>query len=195
MARKSTWALVNGVLLAGIVLLFVCWAVLSLRSIQGLESEDRNADRVEDRTEPAPAPRVVDAGGIGVHPISFGDAVRTEGLPERWTRRGVQVREWDWLPACPGMDMTETPRDYVLLFSLPGVRDADIRMGVTGRVFSVQAVLRNADGKRIGGMRRRVQLPETPGSDGIVFAACSNGILRVCVRKPDSFASPAAATP
>jgi HSP20 family molecular chaperone IbpA len=183
MPRKSTWAWANGILLAGIVLLFVCWAILSLRRIQLPEEEDRNADRAEDPSERAPAPRVVDAGGIGVHPISFGDAVRTEGLPERWTRRGVQVREWDWLPASPGMDMTETPRDYVLLFSLPGVHDEDICMGITGRVFSVQAVLRNADGKRIAGMRRRVQLPEVPGPDGIVFAACSNGILRVCVRK------------
>lgn len=148
-----------------------------------LESEDRDAGRVEDRVEPNPAPRVVDAGGIGVHPISFGDSARYAGLPERWTHRGVQVREWDWLPASPGMDMTETPRDYVLLFSLPGVHDEDICMGITGRVFSVQAVLRNAEGRRIAGMRRRVQLPEDPGPAGIVFAACSNGILRVCVRK------------
>ena len=184
MPRKTTWFFINGILLAGIVGLLLRWAVVSWQRLEiRLSGEDRETPRFDDVSDSNPAHRAVDAGWVGVHPISFGDQVRSAELPERWTRRGAQAREWDWLPAFPGMDMTETPRDYVLMFSLPGVRDADICMGITGRVVTVQAAIRNADGNRVSALRRRVQLPEDPGSAGIVSAAFSNGILRVCVRK------------
>ena len=97
--------------------------------------------------------------------------------------RGVQPQEWARWPASPGMDMTETPDGYLLTFSLPGVHNDDIRLSMTGRVVTVQAVVRDPHGRQIGGMERRVLLPQMPDDATDCKAVYTNGVLRVSVAK------------
>jgi HSP20 family molecular chaperone IbpA len=120
---------------------------------------------------------------VGVRTVSFTQSAGLSNVREGWTIRGVEPQEWARLPASPGMDMAESADGYLLMFSLPGVRDEDIRLTMTGHVMSVQARLRDEQGHQVGGMERRVLLPHTVG-DPASFTACyTNGILRVCVTK------------
>jgi HSP20 family molecular chaperone IbpA len=120
----------------------------------------------------------------GVRPVSFLPPAGRSSAREAWVLRGVEAQEWSRLPASPGMDMAESEESYLLTFSLPGVRDDDIRLTMTGRVMSVQAKLRDEQGNQVGGVERRVLLPHTSGGASVSFTArYTNGTLRVCVAK------------
>ncbi len=119
----------------------------------------------------------------GVRAVSFAPLAGVSNLRETWVMRGVEPQEWARLPASPGMDMVESSEGYLLTFSLPGVRDEDIRLSLTGRVMSVHARLRDGQGNQVGGMERRVRLPHTSGDPALFTARYTNGILRVCVGK------------
>jgi HSP20 family molecular chaperone IbpA len=127
--------------------------------------------------------REVAVGRVGVRSVSFAQSARVSNVREGWAIRGVEPQEWARLPASPGMDMAESADGYLLTFSLPGVRDDDIRLTMTGRVMAVQARLRDEQGHQVGGMERRVLLPHTPGDTALFTARYTNGILRVCVAK------------
>jgi len=162
------WKWLNTLLLLGIfvlllLLLIACW--------------HNNVARTA-AFEIAEVHRELSVGRFGMPNVPLPDTPR-----EMWSHRGVQPQEWDRVPPSPGMDMAETPRGYVLAFSLPGVRQEDIQLLVTGRLVTVQVALRNRDGERAGGLMRRVQLPVAV-SNGAPFAAqLSNGVLRVCVSR------------
>jgi HSP20 family molecular chaperone IbpA len=127
--------------------------------------------------------REVAVGRVGVRAVSFAPLAEVSNLRETWVLRGVEHQAWARLPASPGMDMVESSEGYLLTFSLPGVRDEDIRLSLTGRVMSVHARLRDGQGHQVGGMERRVRLPHTSGDPALFTARYTNGILRVCVGK------------
>jgi len=133
--------------------------------------------------KPPASRREIDAGHVGVRPVSFSRVVVSAEVAEGWRVRGMQPQEWARLPASPGMDMTEMPEGYLLTFSLPGVLNEDIRLSVTDRVVTVQAVVRDPLGNQVGGLERRVLLPQTPGDPADFKAVFTNGLLRVCVAK------------
>jgi len=120
---------------------------------------------------------------VGIRAVSFTCQALPPDPSDGWRQRGMQPQEWARLPASPGMDMTETPDNYLLNFSLPGVSNNDIHLSMTGRVVSIQAVVRDARGHEICAMERRVLLPRIPGDSTEFKAHYTNGVLRVCVGK------------
>ena len=177
------WAMLNALL----ALLIIALLGLLLRGQrrQGAVSVD-GAERNE--TAPIPLNALAERGEVdfvrvGVRPVSFTRIVIAADAAEGWRVRGVQPQEWARLPASPGMDMTEGAEGYLLTFSLPGVCNEDIRLSVTDRVVTVQAVVRDPHGTQIGGVERRVRLPPTSKDDADFKAIFTNGVLRVCVAK------------
>jgi len=183
--KRSCFLFLNGSLLLAIVVLACClmgtvWGGHARAATQ----DDADACIAQEAMRLPPMPRrEVGVGRVGVHPVSFDDRTHPASARDAWSRQGVESGEWDWLPASPGMDMAETAHDYVLLFSLPGVRDNDIRLTVTDRVVTVEATLRDFRGAAVGGVLRRVQLPRPTIESPPVAAVLSNGLLRVCVGK------------
>ena len=168
------WKWLNTLLLSGIFVLLLLLLIAYGRN--NVASRTAAVEITEVRRE-------VSVGRFGMHNVEFDPSMRPPSPREMWRDHGVQPQEWDRVPPSPGMDMAETPRGYVLAFSLPGVRQEDIQLLVTGRFVTVQAVLRNHDGGRTGDLLRRVQLPAAI-SNGAPFAAqLSNGVLRVCVSR------------
>lgn len=184
--RMPVFVVVNGFLASGVV---VCACLTAQpgwwKGVAGLIStgSDRNV-KEQSAARTAPVRREIDAGHVGLRPVSFGDMGQRHASPDIWSAHGAQPQEWDWLPASPGMDMAETAHDYVISFSMPGIRPDDIRLTVTDCVVTVQAKLRDAGGTPVGAVVRRVQLPATAnGFLAGVATSLSNGILRVCVAK------------
>ena len=179
------WALVNAILLLGIIALLAY--LLIGRGRHAASAPESDASRRDQPVPPATAPagkREVDAGRVWVRPVSFtANTVPPDNMRDAWSLRGVQPQEWARLPASPGMDMAETSAGYLLTFSLPGVRNEDIRLTMTDRVVTVQAVIRDSRGNRVGGMERRVLLPRIPGDPAEFEALFTNGILHVSVAK------------
>ena len=176
------WAMLN----AGLALLIIVLLGLLLlgqwrRGVMPAEASERN--------EIAPLNALAERGEVnfvrvGVRPVSFTRILIAADAAEGWRIRGVQPQEWARLPASPGMDMTEGADGYLLTFSLQGVCNEDIRLSVTDRVVTVQAVVRDPHGTQIGGVERRVRLPPTSNEDDADFKALfTNGVLRVCVAK------------
>jgi len=184
--NRRIWKVVNALLFGSILVLLV----LLLANPRWLRGRAKQQDSAVGRLPPSePAAvdstmsRRVNAGQMGMRPISF---VHETGSRDRrgvWMMRGMQPQEWAPLPACPGMDMQETTNGYLLAFSMPGVRPEDVQLSMTGRVVLVHAILRDGAGNRMGGMDRRVLLPRTPGNPADFQARFTNGILRVCVAK------------
>ena len=186
MPRTRLFRLLNTSLLLAIALLAAIWVGWAWnRRPVAMPMDDADAAMVAEAARlPARVLREVNVGRVGVRPVSFDDRQRPlASAREAWSQHGVEPREWDWLPASPGMDMAETPRDYVLLFSLPGVRPEDIRLTVSNHVITVQATVRDAGGSTVGGLLRRVQLPRPTIESAPVASVFSNGVLRVCVGK------------
>ena len=127
--------------------------------------------------------RAVDCERERVRPVSFARIVISSETAEGWRVRGAQPQEWARLPASPGMDMAELPDGYLLTFSLPGVQNDDLRLSMTGRVVTVQAVVRDPNGNQVGGFERRVRLPRTSNDPADFKALYTNGVLRICVAK------------
>ncbi len=184
--RTRLLRLLNTSLLLVIALLAAFWGgwAWNRRAVAKPGEDADEAMLAEASRLPVRVLREVSVGRVGVRPVSFDDRQRLPpSARENWSQHGVEPREWDWLPASPGMDMAETPRDYVLLFSLPGVRPEDIRLTVSNHVITVQATVRDAGGGMVGGLLRRVQLPRPTIESAPVASVFSNGILRVCVGK------------
>jgi len=179
---KRLWTVLNALLALGILILLICLLLGRWRTGARL-SPVGNDPKAAAPVNSSAVRREVDAGRVGVRPVSF---TRNSVLPdasENWRIRGIQPQEWALLPASPGMDMAERPDGYLLAFSLPGVRNEDIRLSMTDRVVTVQAVIRDARGNQVGGMERRVLLPRTPGDPAAFQALFTNGVLRICVAK------------
>lgn len=183
---KRLWMYVNVLLALAVMVLLICLLVGLGRS-RAAAPANGNAEPGAQAVEAAPSPpvarREVDAGRVGVRPVSYLKSAMSADATESWRLRGVQPQEWARLPASPGMDMAETQDGYLLTFSLPGVRNDDIRLSLTGRVMTVQAVVRDPQGKQVGGMERRVLLPRASGDAAEFQALYTNGILRICVTK------------
>ena len=127
--------------------------------------------------------RAVAIERVGGRPVSFSRMIFSTEVTEGWRVRGVEPQEWARLPASPGMDMAEMPDAYQLTFSLPGVRQNDIHLCLTGSVVTVQAVVRDMHGDQVGGIERRVRLPRTPNDPAEFKSLFTNGVLRISVTK------------
>jgi len=178
--------LANGLLLLGVIAVII---VLISRLPNRVRSEASQDNRPSSEQVASPS-----VNGISVHretvtrqitfQASFGDPVIRRMSPEVLFTHGVQSREWDLLPSSPGMDMSETPHDYVLAVSLPGARPENIYLSITNSVVTILARFCDNRGNMIGSMIRRVQLPVLPNGGHPAVTSCfSNGMLRVCVAK------------
>jgi len=175
------WAILNALLALGILILLVC--LLLGRSIQ---AKNAHSGPVPASAQPMVSfaiHREMSVQRTGMREVCFAPLPPMPDAAEVWRARGVQAQEWARLPASPGMDMLERPDAYLLAFSLPGVRDEDIRLTVTDQVVSVQAVVRDLAGNPVGDVARHVRLPQAPGNPAECRSCFSNGILRVCVAK------------
>lgn len=179
---KRFWTVLNALLALGILILLLC--LLLGRWRPGARQSPVGSDpKATAPVNSSAVRREVDAGSVGVRPVSFTRNAILPDASESWRARGVQPQEWACLPASPGMDMAERSDGYLLAFSLPGVRNEDIRLSMTDRVVTVQAVIRDVRGNQVGGMERRVLLPRTPGDSAVFTARYTNGVLRICVAK------------
>jgi HSP20 family molecular chaperone IbpA len=176
---KRVWFILNALLAAGIVVL-VAWLLADHWLSRGAPA---GSHATAAPGSSSAVRREVDAGRVGVRPVSFAPNALSSEAPEVWRMRGMHPREWARLPASPGMDMAETPEGFLLTFSLPGVRNEDVRLTMTGRVVTVHAVVRDPHGNQVGGMERRVLLPRAPGDPSGFKALYTNGVLRICVAK------------
>ena len=183
---KRFWIYLNAALVLLVIVLLICLLLERVRS-RAAVSATGHAVRGTQAAEAVPSQpvvrREVDAGRVGVRSVSFAKNTAASDVAENWRMRGMQPQEWARLPASPGMDMAESPDGYLLAFSLPGVRNEDIRLSLTGRVMTVQAVVRDTRGNQVGGLERRVLLPRTSGEAANFQALYSNGVLRICVAK------------
>jgi HSP20 family molecular chaperone IbpA len=180
---RRFWAIVNTLLLLGIVVLLAT-LIVSRRHAAAMAAEDATLIRkASTPRKPPTVRREVDAGRVGVRPVTFTQPAAMSDISEGLRQRGSHPQDWGPLPASPGMDMAETPQGFLLAFSLPGVRGEDVRLTLTDRVVTVQALVRDPDGNQVGGMERRVLLPRAAGSAAEFKALFTNGILRVCVPK------------
>ena len=179
---KRFWFVLN-VTLGLLVTSLAAWFLL--RSPEESKNADDGRSSVTDH-DPAAGSRQIVAlnAGDGARPVSYGEPVTAIDSHETWERRGVQPQEWDALPATPGMDMRDTPQQYVLSFSLPGVREQDVHVTFTGRLVIVRATLRDAADIPVGLILRRFQLPTASGGrPDTAVTLFSNGVLCVSVAK------------
>ncbi|MFZ4396190.1 MAG: Hsp20/alpha crystallin family protein [Kiritimatiellia bacterium] len=183
------WVYLNAALALVVIVLLIGLLIGRGRASHAVEPAAGNGEMGAQAVDALPAllppavRREVDAGRVGVRPVSYVKNAVAPDATENWRMRGMHPQEWARLPASPGMDMTETQNGYLLTFSLPGVRNEDIRLSLTGRVMTVQAMVRDPHGKQVGGMERRVLLPRASGDLAEFQALYSNGVLRICVAK------------
>jgi HSP20 family molecular chaperone IbpA len=128
----------------------------------------------------APALRTTPATATLV-PLRVGAPQLPCDVRPQWREQGVRDVEWDKLPPSPGLDMIQTDRGYVVAFSLPRVRDEDIRIDCVRGSLDIRAVVRDADGKAQGQAFRRIRLPVDSVADSELQRAFSNGVLRVFI--------------
>ena len=93
----------------------------------------------------------------------------------------------DWLPA---VDITETPRSYLIKSDIPDVKKEDIKVTLHGGVLRISGerkLEKDEKDKRhhriersFGSFMRMFTLPEDASSDG-VKAECKDGVLTVTV--------------
>jgi HSP20 family molecular chaperone IbpA len=173
---RRFWVLVNALLATAMVIVVGCIFIIRWRGPEPLRPAGEPA-------RPA-VRRLVDAGRVDVRPVAYA-APAVADVSGGLRMRGVLPQEWARLPPSPGMDTAEMPdgKGYLLTFSLPGVRGEDVQLTMTGSVVTVQALVRDADGNRIGGMERRVWLPQLSGTPGEYRSFFSNGFLCVVVPK------------
>jgi len=108
----------------------------------------------------------------------------------RQTRPGVMDRVW-----APPIDIYETKDDLVVTVELPGVKDQDVHLSITGEVLSVRGQrlpdhqLREENYHRIerwsGNFERHVQLP-IPVQPDKVRASFRDGVLEIHLPKVEA---------
>jgi HSP20 family molecular chaperone IbpA len=90
---------------------------------------------------------------------------------------------WDALLTSPAMDMRERDKDYVVVFSFPGVKVSDVNVTLDGRLLTVVTeVPVGRDGHKAV-FQRSIQLPGPVGEAQLASASITNGILRVSIPK------------
>ena len=105
------------------------------------------------------------------------------------TETGTGSRAW-----MPAVDMYETSDDLVLNFEVPGVREKDLSLSITGDVLTVkgerQFDQQSSDDNYLhterayGKFERSIRLP-MPVQSGRVRATCRDGILEVSLPKAE----------
>ncbi|HET7342550.1 MAG TPA: Hsp20/alpha crystallin family protein [Methylomirabilota bacterium] len=96
-----------------------------------------------------------------------------------------------WLPA---IDMHETKDDLVLTVEVPGVREKDVTVSITGDLLTIKGERRWADDSKdhkflhveraYGEFERLVQLPMAVQGDK-VKATCRDGVLQITLPKAE----------
>lgn len=104
---------------------------------------------------------------------------------------GTTVNGRSWLPA---IDMHETKDDLVLTVDVPGVRDKDVTVSITGDLLSIKGERRAADDAKdyqylhvervYGQFERLVQLPMAVQADK-VRATYRDGVLQIVLPKAE----------
>jgi len=92
---------------------------------------------------------------------------------------------WETLMVSPTMDMKERDKDYVVVFSLPGIRLSDVTVTLEGRILTIITAVHGEEGGKgeVGRFERAIQLPGPVGDAHLAQAVLTNGILRVLVPK------------
>lgn len=98
----------------------------------------------------------------------------------------------------PALDISETDEAVVITAEIPGVKEDDLDVSVTGDVLLLKGEKTKeveetkADyhliERRFGSFRRQIPLGFTPPKDG-VDASFENGVLNLTINKPDEVAA------
>jgi HSP20 family protein len=104
---------------------------------------------------------------------------------------GTMVNGRPWLPA---IDMHETKDDLVLTVDVPGVRDKDVTVSITGDLLSIKGERRAPDDAKdyqylhvervYGQFERLVQLPMAVQADKVT-ATYRDGVLQIVLPKAE----------
>ena len=89
---------------------------------------------------------------------------------------------WESLLASPAIDMREEDGAYVVVCSLPGIEDENVRVTIRGRLLTIVSALPDSGSRgRRYVYERKVQLPGPVDEAGGAEAVMTNGVLRVVV--------------
>lgn len=90
---------------------------------------------------------------------------------------------WDALVTSPAMDMKEREKEYVVVFSLPGVKLSDVTVTLDGRLLTVATAVSIGRQGNVATFQRSIRIPGPVGEAQLASAAITNGILRVTIPK------------
>ena len=93
--------------------------------------------------------------------------------------------DWSSLMISPTMDMKDETDEYVVVFSLPGQDESDIRVTLDGRLLTVscRSDARSPHTASYESFVRSVWLPGPVGDEQSARAMITNGVLRILIPK------------
>ena len=130
----------------------------------------------EDLSEPFPPPS---PGRIG---LGWPVWARMAPYPQEEIRQ-LMTRDWERLQRAPAMDVVEQPDAFVVLFSMPNVKDEEIKVSMERGILTLDLPIGSAREGHYGRLVRRLQIPGVAANVTNPHYLLTNGVLRVYLPK------------